>query len=145
MNGRQEPTDTTDAVTYGQPPSWPGRPHSGFAPDGYAWPGRGGFASHVGPPLTPAQTAELADGAEVVITWFGGNGPHPYRVLVDQEGLRRVEGLYCDRIPAFQGDRITVGWTDAARAFFDGSPPWPDHILRRWAGLRGLNASEVRP
>lgn len=124
-------------MSYVHPPSWPGQPHSGFAPDGYAWPGKGGYATHLGPPLTPAETAQLPDGAEVVITWFGGNGPAPYRVLVDRDGVRRTEGMYCDRIPAFSGDRITVGWDESTRVWAEGAPPEPDHIRRRWAQLRG--------
>ena len=128
--------DRVSTEDYEQPGHWPGGGHSGFAPDGYAWPGRGGTARHVGPPLTPDQTAQLPDGAEIVITWFGGNGPHPYRVLVTHWGQRRIEGLYCDPLPNFGGDRITLGWDEETRAYHDRKSPMPDHITDRWAALR---------
>lgn len=34
----------------------------------------------LGAPLTPIELAGLPDGAEVVIIWSGGNGPHRARV-----------------------------------------------------------------
>jgi len=119
----------------------PGRNESGFAPDGHAWVGRTGRAIHHGPPLTAKQVADLADGTEIVITWFGGNGPHPYRVLVDTTGQRRVEGLYCDPIPNFHGDRITLGWDDQTRAWATSRPSEPAHIRTRWAELRAGDAA----
>jgi hypothetical protein len=51
-------------------------------------PGRNGLATHVGCPLTVAEIGALEDGAEVVVTWSGGNGPHAYRVRVDDRGER---------------------------------------------------------
>jgi hypothetical protein len=122
--------------------------------DGVQTPGTTGRAKHLGDPLTCEQIRELPDGAEVVITWDGGNGPHPYRVLVDTQGYRRAEGLYNDRLLPLDGilesgtvdgglqkaplHRITLGWDDAARAWFEGKPGQPDHILERQEILRGI-------
>jgi hypothetical protein len=123
-------------------PTFPGRT-SGFAPDGYAWAGRIGSCKHLGPPLTPEQTAALPDRAQIVVTWFGGNGPHPYVVLVDTEGQRRVEGMYCQSIPQFKGDRITLGWDDEARRRVDNRAKPSPNTRAVWDKLRhGLLGSE---
>jgi hypothetical protein len=106
-------------------------------------PGKDGVSVHQGDPLTVDQILELPDGAEVVITWEGGNGPFPYRVLVDFCGERRVENpdptlLICpgQRIPLH---RVTLGWGDGDREFKDGMYMAP-HIRAEWARLRGQTA-----
>jgi hypothetical protein len=108
-------------------------------------PGSNGRGTHHGEPLDCDQIRELPDGAEVVITWSGGNGPHPYRVLVDRYGERRVEALYCDpilfmdspespqRVPL---NRVTLGWDDATRAWHESKISEPEHIQQRWRTLR---------
>lgn len=106
--------------------------------------GTTGRARHLGDPLTVDQIRELPDGAEIVVTWDGGNGPHPYRVLVDAWGVRLVESLYCDpllkdylgpdqRIPFH---RVTLGWDDETRAWAGERPPYPEHIQDRMTWLR---------
>lgn len=118
-------------------PTMPDAGVSGYAPDGFGWAGKRGTAGgHLGPPLTAEQVAELPDRAEVTITWFGGNGPHAYRVLVDTRGQRRIEGAYCDPIPSFKADRITLGWDDKARDSMQRKRE-PRHITDRWAIYRG--------
>lgn len=112
-------------------------------------PGTRGRANHLGDPLNVQQIRELPDGAEVVITWDGGNGPHPYRILVDQCGDRRVETCYADEIlkpylgeQAIPFHRVTLGWDDATRAWQAGKVPEPEHILEKWRQLRGQVAAE---
>jgi hypothetical protein len=46
-------------------------------------PGRNGDARHRGTPLTVAEIRALKEGAEVVVTWSGGNGPWRYRISVE--------------------------------------------------------------
>lgn len=117
--------------------------------------GRDGQANHIGEPLTVAQIRELPDRAEIVITWSGGNGPWPARVLVDRYGSRRTESLYCDLLLLEHlGDdqvnplhRITLGWDDASRSWFDARIPQPEHIQDKIRWLRGeaircVNCSE---
>lgn len=41
-------------------------------------------------PLTQAEVDALPDGAEIIVTWSGGNGPHRYTVTVDEHGRRAV-------------------------------------------------------
>ncbi|WP_047892578.1 hypothetical protein [Micromonospora sp. RV43] len=115
---------------------------------GCATPGSTGRANHLGDPLTVQQIRELPDGAEVVITWDGGNGPHPYRVLVDVEGVRRVEVPDCGSIlqpwlcdEGVPFHRVTLGWDDATRVWHDGKVPEPEHIQERWRRLR----SDAKP
>jgi hypothetical protein len=115
--------------------------------------GTNGRGTHHGEPLTCEQIRQLPDGAEVVVTWCGGNGPSPVRVLVDTEGQRRAEGLYCDRFldmdgsPSLPGGlqqvplhRITLGWDEPTRAWFEQMRriPYPDHIIERQELLRGV-------
>jgi hypothetical protein len=107
--------------------------------------GQHGRAHHLGEPLTCDEIRSLPDGAEIVVTWDGGNGPHPYRVLVDFEGRRRIEGLYCDEIIAdwytmAPLHRVTVGWDDETRAWAEAAPTMPDHIRERWAAWRGRSS-----
>lgn len=105
--------------------------------------GTNGMANHHGEPLTVAEIRELPDGAEIVITWSGGNGPWPERVLVDRHGVRRTESLHCDPLLQPYDDqeiplhRITLGWDDASRAWADGRIPEPVHIQEKWRWLRG--------
>jgi hypothetical protein len=114
-----------------------------------------GHARHNGEPLDPAGIRVLEDGEEIVVTWAGGNGPHPYRVLVDTEGYRRVENLYADQLLPYDGtrsagrpaglqtaslNRVTRGWDAASRLVAAGRPATPGHILGQWAWLRGLTA-----
>jgi hypothetical protein len=67
-----------------------------------AMPGSTGIAQHCGTPLTVAEIASLEDGAEVVVTWNGGNGPHPYRVTVDDDGERYAgERVNCNPLLTF--------------------------------------------
>ena len=131
--------------------SWHG---SGFDENGYAKPGTVGRSHHLGEPLTAEQIRELPDGTEVVITWCGGNGPHPYRILVDYEGHRHVESLYPDRLLEYDGvsgklmvkplHRVTLGWDDFTREWAESFPPEPEHIRENWAWLRkGPEASEA--
>lgn len=106
----------------------------------------GSTLRHIGEPLTRGQVAELPDGAEVIITWDGGNGPWPYRVLVDSYGARRTETIQCDRIlgifePHDEPDqlprnRVTLGWDDEARSFWSSTPRPLRHIVDKWAQLR---------
>ena len=110
---------------------------------GCTLPGSNGRAHHLGAPLTVEQIRELPDGAEVVITWDGGNGPHPYRILVDQHGERCVETIYCDPILRPWEDqinplhRVTLGWDDETRAWDNAKVPAPAHIQEKWRRLRG--------
>jgi hypothetical protein len=78
-------------------------------------PGTIGRSVHHGDPLTVEQIRALPDGAEVVITWDGGNGPWPYRILVDFAGERRVESVYADALLKWDDQRVpfhrvTPGW-----------------------------------
>ena len=122
---------------------------SGFDKDGFHKPGTNGRGHHVGEPLTAERIRELPDGAEVVVTWCGGNGPWPYRVLVDFEGQRRVENLYPD--PLLQYDfpergelmsrplhRVTLGWDEETRAYQESRRPEVQHVRDEWTRLRGL-------
>jgi hypothetical protein len=128
---------------YEHPGPWPGH-GPGWAPDGYAWAGRDGRAKHYGPPLAAEQVAELYDGAEIVVTWFGGNGPWPYRVLVDSAGVRRIQTFGAEELPGFRS-RITLGWGPEAQAWVDQS--WhepPERVRQMWAALRsGPDGSTV--
>ncbi|MGC4886675.1 hypothetical protein [Micromonospora sp. DT227] len=110
---------------------------------GCATPGSTGRANHLGEPLTVQQIRELPDGAEVVITWDGGNGPHPYRILVDYASARHVESLYCDEIlkphlgeQAVPFHRVTLGWDDATRAWHESKVPEPQHVQASWRQMR---------
>lgn len=38
----------------------------------------------VGPPLTADEVADLPHGAEIIVVWGGGNGPHRYRIHHDR-------------------------------------------------------------
>ena len=122
---------------------------SGFDENGFHKPGTFGRSHHLGEPLTAEQIRELPDGAEVVITWCGGNGPHPYRILVDSEGQRRVECLYPDLLLQYDAPgrlmqkplhRVTVGWDGTTREWAEGNPQEPQHIRDRWAQLRGTGS-----
>jgi hypothetical protein len=114
---------------------------SGFDEHGFCKPGTIGNGEHIGDPLTAEQIRELPDGAEIVVTWFGGNGPAPYRVLVDFAGIRRIENLYPDELIADWHtrpfNRITLGWDDETRAWHESKVPMPAHIQAEWARLRG--------
>lgn len=111
--------------------------------DGCASPGKIGRARHVGAPLSVAEILNLPDNAEVVITWSGGNGPWPCRILVDQYGTRRVESAYAPPLLTFGRSqriplhRITLGWDDYARAWHDSTHNEPAHVKAKWARLRG--------
>lgn len=48
--------------------------------------------------LTQQEVDALAEGTEVWITWSGGNGPHLYRIVVDEHGQRRVDNPYRDAL-----------------------------------------------
>ncbi len=48
------------------------------------------MATHEGKPLTEDDFDALPDGARVVVTWSGGNGPHEYLVRVSQFGQRLI-------------------------------------------------------
>jgi len=111
---------------------------SGFDENGFHKPGTIGRGTHLGEPLTDEQIGELPDGAEIVITWCGGNGPWPERVLVDSSGRRLAEGVYCDPLQGL--NRVTLGWDDATRAWYDEHGQgnrMPDHVRAEWARLRG--------
>jgi len=112
---------------------------SGFDENGFCKPGRSGRAAHLGDPLTAEQIGGLPDGTEVVITWCGGNGPHPYRVLVDSAGGRRAESLYADVIGPL--NRVTIGWDHETRAWHESKVPMPAHVQAEWARLRGTPAT----
>ena len=106
--------------------------------------GTNGRSAHRGKPLTVTQIQGLPDGAEVVITWSGGNGPWPYRILVDQAGERRVENLYPDHLIQWAGQkvplhRVTLGWADGDREWREGIYVAP-HIRAGWARFRGQPA-----
>lgn len=130
---------------------------SGFDENGYAKPGvTGTHSHHLGDPLTAEQIRGLPDGAEVVISWCGGNGPHPYRVLVDVEGNRCVESLYPDRLLEYdhpeRGElmkmplhRVTLGWDEETREWAEGFPPEQEHIRRNWDHLRGITQPAKAP
>ena len=121
---------------------------SGFDENGFHKPGTIGRGHHLGEPLTAEQIRELPDGAEVVVTWCGGNGPSPYRVLVDSEGQRRVENLYPDLLLEYDGvggklmvrpfHRVTLGWDEETRTWAESRIPPPQHIRDQWARLRGV-------
>lgn len=121
---------------------------SGFDENGFHKPGSIGRGHHLGEPLTAEQIRELPDGAEIVVTWCGGNGPWPARVLVDFEGQRRAEGLYSDlllqydapwegRLQKMPLHRVTLGWDEETRAWAESKVPEPEHIRQHWARLRG--------
>lgn len=111
---------------------------------GCTTPGTNGRGAHLDDPLTVDQIRELPDGAEVVITWSGDNGPWPYRILVNQTGERHVESLHCDPIlqPWPPGEqvkplhRITLGWDDDTRAWHDGKVGEPARIQEKRRLLR---------
>lgn len=121
---------------------------SGFDEQGFHKPGTIGCAHHLGPPLTAGQIRDLPDGAEIVVTWSGGDGPWPYRVLADTTGQRRVESTYPDPLLPYdfpdRGDlqriplcRVTAGWNEETRAWADQKTPEPEHIRAEWRRLRG--------
>ena len=114
---------------------------SGFDEHGFCKPGTIGRGRHLGEPLTADQIRELPDGAEIVVTWCGGNGPWPARVLVDFTGTRRAEGLYSDELITDWHirplNRITLGWDDETRQWHESKIPMPAHIQAEWARLRG--------
>lgn len=128
---------------------------SGFDENGYHKPGTTSSYHHLGDPLTAAQIRELPDGAEITVTWCGGNGPWPYRVLVDFEGQRRVENLYPDPLLEYDAPwdgklqkmplhRVTAGWDEEARAWAESRRPVPEHIRAEWARLRGGGSRHAR-
>lgn len=47
-------------------------------------------AAHSGEPVTRDAFDALPDGARIVVTWDGGNGPHLYIVHVDPWGNRSI-------------------------------------------------------
>jgi hypothetical protein len=47
--------------------------------------------AHTVEPLTQEEVDELPEGAEVVITWSGGNGPWRYTIAVDRNGCRMAK------------------------------------------------------
>lgn len=109
---------------------------------GCCGPGSQSKFPHLGDPLTAAQIRALADGTEVMITWSGGNGPHPYRILVCKWGIVRVETGYADSILTFQDqvkpmNRVTLGWSPEARSWMQERVPEPPHIHAKWARMRG--------
>jgi hypothetical protein len=53
---------------------------------------KGAFGVHEGKLLTQEQVDELEEGTWVLITWSGGNGPHNYRITVDNNGNRYACG-----------------------------------------------------
>lgn len=55
----------------------------GLERGGYWSEGTVGEAVHEGEPLTVEEIKALPEGAEVVVTWSGGNGPHRYRVAYE--------------------------------------------------------------
>lgn len=102
---------------------------------------------HLGPDLTVEQIDALPDGAEIMITWGGaygrgGNGPWPCRVLVDKWREPLAEGIYCDPLCSGIGperwtdNRITAGWPDDAREWYETRIPEPPHIVEKWRRLR---------
>lgn len=112
-------------------------------------PGRIGRATHLGDPLTCEQIRVLADGAEVVITWCGGNGPWPHRILVDVAGVRRVENAEASVLLPYDHQsvgqlqqrplhRVTTGWDDQTRAWYASRPREREHVLYLWDRLRGI-------
>ncbi|MER7002224.1 hypothetical protein ABT297_04135 [Dactylosporangium sp. NPDC000555] len=104
---------------------------------------------HLGDRLTAAEIQALPDGAEIMVTWSGGNGPWPYRVLVDRWGGRNVETIYCDPLTmTLAGERyahhhVTAGWSDVARTWHDAKPPVAEHIVEKWRKERGQPAGPV--
>lgn len=123
---------------------------SGFDEQGFHKAGTIGCGRHHGEPLTAQQIRELPDGAEIVVTWSGGNGPWPYRVLVDVAGSLRVENLYPDELLPYDSGshrqakplcRVTTGWDEETRSWHDRKVAEPAHIRAEWARLRGLSPS----
>lgn len=109
-------------------------------------PGKDGRSVHQGEPLTVEQIRELPDGAEVVITWSGGNGPWPYRILVDVSGERRIENLDPDPLIQWNDQqvplhRVTLGWGEGDREWKDAQYFAP-HIRQKWARLRGARLAQ---
>lgn len=112
--------------------------------------GTNGRANHLGEPLTVEQIRALPDGAEVVITWAGGNGPWPARILVTASGERCVEGLHCDPLLSSWVDnqvnpvhRVTREWDDASRVWAESKPPVPGHIQDKIRRRRGEVTGEA--
>jgi hypothetical protein len=71
---------------------------------------------HHGEPLTVQQIEALQEGQEVVVTWSGGNGPHPYRVIL-VNGRPCVDNIYQDRLLRWDGQlrpvhHVTLATTD---------------------------------
>jgi hypothetical protein len=85
------------------------------------WPNRGNggvygdFPEGCGEPLTAEEVAALPHGAEVVIGWSGGNGPHRYFI-------HREAGLVYARSP-HEGDHFSTAWGDPI-AFVGAAPPF---------------------
>lgn len=46
---------------------------------------------HKGKPLTQKEVDNLPKGTKVVITWFGGNGPHLYEIYKRDDGLSYIK------------------------------------------------------
>lgn len=118
---------------------------SGFDEHGFCKPGTIGCGTHVGEPLTAAQIRELPDNAEIVVTWFGGNGPWPYRVLVDSSGRRLIANLYTDELIADWHERpfnrVTLGGDDQSRQWHESKIPEPGHIKAEWGAAQRMNES----
>lgn len=97
---------------------------------GCMMPGRHGGAEHIGRPLRPKEINELPDGTQVVITWNGGNGPHPYTIQVGENGRRMIgDDLIVDthRDRDYTPHRVTLGWTPKTRAYYDLPPTLTYH------------------
>jgi hypothetical protein len=118
---------------------------SGFDDNGFYKPGTIGRGTHLGDPLTAEQIRNLSDATEIVVTWCGGNGPWPYRVLVDFSGDRRAEvldtPLLIEDWHAKPLNRITIGWDDQTRTWANGKIREPQHIRDEWTRLRGRKPS----
>ena len=67
--------------------------------------------THTGPFLTQQQVDRLPIGAEIVVTWSGGNGPHLYKV----GGGEPHRVALCSRIGIFVGVLSPVGVHPATR------------------------------
>lgn len=75
--------------------------------NGCTLPGKNGSAVHRGKPLSVDQIRALPEGAEVVVTWSGGNGPHLYRVAIDAFGERCVNG-FIDPLLRWAGQKVPL-------------------------------------
>jgi len=87
------------------------------------------------PLLTQAEVNALPEGTLIEVIWSGGNGPHRYRVEVDQHGMRRAAGHWLEGVgekPQTEV-RLSSGATDPVerlRELARQVDQWPGQLFR---------------